>query len=80
MSREEENSKSSRIHRFQATMHLAMGLVYILLGGVVLYIKVFGTIELSEGLAYALGGMMILYGGFRIWRGISFFRRKSTFR
>jgi len=78
MNREEEHSKTTRMHRFQATMHLVMGIVYILLGGVVLYIKVFGTIELSKGLAYALGGMMILYGAFRIWRGIALFRSRNN--
>lgn len=55
--------------RFRAILNLVMGTVYILLGIVVMYLKYFGTIELGALLAYFLGGLFILYGAFRIWRG-----------
>lgn len=55
--------------RFRAMLNLVMGVVYILLGVVVMYLKYFGTIELGALLAYFLGGLFALYGAFRIWRG-----------
>lgn len=56
--------------KFRAVLNLVMGVVYILLGIVVMYLKYFGTIELGALLAYFLGGLFILYGAFRIWRGV----------
>jgi hypothetical protein len=55
-----------------------MGVIYLLLGSSVLYMKYFGAIELNAGVAYLLGGMMILYGFFRLWRGITQVRRRAS--
>lgn len=65
----EEQNRNRGIERFQTIMHLGMGSFYIIIGLLVLYVRYFGTMELSAGLAYALGGLMILYGVFRLWRG-----------
>ncbi|RYG54082.1 MAG: C4-dicarboxylate ABC transporter [Chitinophagaceae bacterium] len=62
--------------RFRGSLHIGMGIMYILIGSLVLYIKYFGAMELPSGLAYVLGTMMLLYGIFRLWRGITFMRQR----
>lgn len=71
---EERNKSNDSIIRFRATMHLGMGTIYIVLGLIVMYVKAFGTMALSATFAYILSGFMVLYGAFRIWRGIADFR------
>jgi len=51
-------------------LSLVTGLFYIVLGIVVILYKFFFTV-LEPGVAYALGGLLILYGIFRIYRAIS---------
>lgn len=64
------NSRNG-MQRFQTIMHLGMGGFYLVVGMLVLFVKYFGTMELSSGLAYTLGTLMIIYGLFRVWRGIA---------
>ncbi|RYD59509.1 MAG: hypothetical protein EOP56_01195 [Sphingobacteriales bacterium] len=70
MSYDERNESNKGYQRFKATMHIGMGIFYLLIGASVIYIKYFGAMELPTGFAYVLGSLMLLYGGFRIWRGI----------
>ncbi|PWN69907.1 C4-dicarboxylate ABC transporter [Chryseobacterium phosphatilyticum] len=51
-------------------LSLVTGLFYIVLGIVVIVYKFFFTI-LEPAIAYALGGVLIIYGVFRIYRAIS---------
>ncbi|NPA08240.1 MAG: C4-dicarboxylate ABC transporter [Chlorobi bacterium] len=51
-------------------LSLVTGLFYIVLGIVVIFYKFFFTV-LDPGVAYALGGLLILYGIFRIYRAIT---------
>jgi len=68
---EDEQSSAGRTYsNFRSTMDLGMGSIYIIIGILVLYLKYFGTMELSNGYAYALGGLLCAYGLFRIYRGI----------
>ncbi|GAA4449891.1 hypothetical protein [Rurimicrobium arvi] len=55
--------------KWRAYLHLAMGLVYLLMGGLVLYMRKFGSIELTDFSTYGLCSLLGLYGLFRIWRG-----------
>ncbi|WP_406567581.1 C4-dicarboxylate ABC transporter [Chryseobacterium oryctis] len=50
-------------------LSLVTGFFYIVLGVVVIIYKFFFTI-LEPMVAYALGGLLILYGVFRIYRAI----------
>lgn len=59
----------------KAWLHLGMGVVYLLMSGLVIYAKHFGTISLSEGTAYAMGTLLALYGVFRLYRGIADIRQ-----
>ena len=67
MSYEERNKG---LQRFQSVMHLGMGVFYVIVGALIIFVKSFGTMELPSALAYTLGGLMIAYGIFRVWRGI----------
>ncbi|CAA7390322.1 hypothetical protein CHRY9393_02626 [Chryseobacterium fistulae] len=51
-------------------LSLITGLFYIVLGIVVIIYKFFFTI-LEPAIAYPLGGVLIIYGIFRIFRAIS---------
>ena len=79
MTNENQNNppRKNAYERMQIPLHLGMGSIYIIFGFLVLYIKYFGSIELSAALAYALGGLMLLYGIFRIWRGITLLRQSN---
>lgn len=75
MDHEERNKSGKGYQQFRAILHVGMGSFYLLIGGLVLYIKQFGSMDLSSGLAYPLGVLILLYGIFRLWRGITDMRR-----
>jgi hypothetical protein len=50
-----------------------MGLIYIGIGGFVIQKQWFMTV-LDKSLSYALGGVMIVYGLFRIFRAYQSFK------
>jgi hypothetical protein len=70
MATEERKKNEHGYTRLKAIQHIAMGIVYFILAGVMFYLKKFGAIELGTWMAYSLGSILVLYGGFRIWRGI----------
>ncbi len=55
---------------------IGMGVLYIVIGCLTIYVKYFGTIVLSGSLAYTLGGILIAYGLFRIVRAWNQIKRK----
>lgn len=64
---------------FGSAMHVGMGVVYLALAGFVIYSGHFGTgLPLSQGQSYAVGGLMALYGLFRLYRGIVQMRRQRS--
>lgn len=66
----DRNRKGTNWQRVRAMQHIGMGAVYIVIAALLFWVKTFGTIELSKGVAYALGGLLLVYGAFRIWRGL----------
>ncbi len=75
MDREERNSKNKSLLNFKASMHIGMGVLYMALAAVVIYFNDIGKIMLPTGLDYAIATLMVIYGGFRIWRGITQLRQ-----
>lgn len=71
MNYQEKKSGSKNYDRLRGSMHIGMGLFYLVTGVLVLYVKYFGTLQLPDMLAYALGVLMLAYGVFRIWRGVA---------
>lgn len=80
MSYEEQNEQSPVYRRFRDSMDIGMGVFYIVIGCVILSVKYFGSIELSAVYAYILGGLMLVYGSFRIYRGIRGMRQRPRGR
>ena len=64
--------------RFKAGLHLVMGIVYVILGASVFYIKRFGSMDLDPVIAYLLSGLFALYGIFRIWRGFTDYKHMRS--
>lgn len=71
MNYEERSNSNSGYQRFRATLHMGMGVFYVCIGILIIYVKYFGSMALPEVFAYVLGSMMILYGLFRVWRGFA---------
>lgn len=77
---ERQQSSNGTYNRFQSTLNIGMGLVYLIIGITIVYMKYYGAVPLGPGLAYALGGLMIVYGVFRLWRGFMDIRRMKSNR
>lgn len=69
MSNDDRSRKGTNWQRIRAMQHIGMGAVYIIIACLLFWVKTFGSISLSNGVAYALGSLLLLYGAFRIWRG-----------
>jgi hypothetical protein len=67
---EDQSTERSGYSKFRVAMDVVMGVIYLGLAGFVWYKKQFGVIELYSGVVYAMSGMLVLYGSFRIYRGI----------
>ena len=76
MSFEERMEENKSYKSFRTSLDLGMGIFYILIGAFVIYAKYFGTMELPGTYAYILGSLMILYGIFRVYRGLAVVMRK----
>lgn len=71
-----ENNRDKGMLKFQSIMHVTMGVFYLIAGSLILYVKYFGAMELPPALAYVLGSLMMVYGAFRFWRGITALRQR----
>lgn len=74
MNPDERNIRNKGYNSFRGVAHIAIGLLYIVVGGVIGYFKTFGTIALSNVAAYGITTLMALYGLFRIYRGWMYLR------
>lgn len=80
MNHEERNEQSGPYRSFRDSLDLGMGFFYIIIGLAILSLKYFGNMELSPAYSYILGSLMLLYGAFRIYRGIRNFRTRQKRR
>ncbi len=76
MSAEENYNANKKATSFRAILDFVMGTVYIVLAGVVLYSRHFGTIELPPATVYGMSGLLIVYGVFRIYLGFKRYRQE----
>jgi hypothetical protein len=67
----EEIGQSKSYKNVRAVLHIGMGGIYLLFGFIIATYKNFMTRELGTGMAYAIGGLMIAYGAFRLYRGFA---------
>ena len=68
--RERENPYSL----FRLSLDTGMGILYLVIAVLIFMNRKFGTIELEPLLVYALSGLLVFYGGFRIYRAIEGFK------
>lgn len=73
MNTQERNRQDKGYVRFRTIFNIAMGLLYIACGILVVMAKKLGfrfSVPISGAFVFSLGGLFILYGLFRIYRGI----------
>jgi hypothetical protein len=70
MNYEERSEQSGPYRHFRSSLDVGMGIFYIVISITIVSMKYFGFMELSKASAYIFGGLMTLYGLFRIYRGI----------
>jgi hypothetical protein len=73
-----ENNNRKSFAKLGATRHVVMGIIYLLMALLLFYVKRFGSIELPNGVVYALSVLLVIYGAFRLWRGIADFRNMGS--
>ncbi len=78
MASDYEDKKMKAFANRRALMDYGMGILYLAAGGFLVLAKPVGSeMEvLPEPLSYVLGGLLLIYGGFRIYRGF----KKNYFR
>lgn len=77
MNLDERMTESRTYKSFRTSLDMAMGAIYVIVGVVLFTMHYFGTVELSASTAYVLGTVMLLYGAFRLYRGIIVLFRKQ---
>lgn len=75
MDNEESRGGNKGYRNVRSVLHIGMGGIYLLFGGIIIAYQNFGTLGLSPGMSWAIGGLMILYGGFRLYRGFADMRQ-----
>lgn len=73
MNIQERNKRNKGYVQFRMIFDIAMGVLYIACGVLVVEAKKFGfqfNVPISMTFLWSLGGLFILYGLFRIYRGI----------
>ena len=78
MSYEESNERKRSRQSFRTILDVGMGIFYVVIGALVLLFKSFGTLQIPPVIAYILGGMMVIGGGFRFYRGLKIIMGKDN--
>ena len=63
--------------KYQPILDIGMGLLYIGLSGYILISGHFGNFQLTGVLAYGMIALLLVYGAFRIYRGVTEHRRNK---
>ena len=80
MNNEDSRGENRGYRNVRSVLHIGMGGVYLLFGSIIIAYQNFGTLGLSPVMAYTIGGLMLLYGVFRLWRGFAGMRELSRER
>jgi hypothetical protein len=70
MNYEESDERKKSRSSFRTIMDIGMGLFYVAIGGVLVFLKKFGLMEVPAWVAYSLGTIMMVGGAFRFYKGL----------
>ncbi len=70
MSYGESNERERSRKGFRTPLDIGMGLFYVVIGGVIMVTRSFGNVPIPALVCYVLGGMMVVGGCFRFYRGL----------
>ena len=70
MSNEESIERKRSRRGYRTPLDIGMGIFYVIIGIVVMTVKAFGDMKIPPAIAYVLGGMMVIGGSFRFYRGL----------
>jgi hypothetical protein len=70
MSNEESSERQRAGRGYRTPLDLGMGIFYVIIGFYFIIAKSFGDMKIPPFIAYILGGMMVIGGGFRFYRGL----------
>jgi hypothetical protein len=63
-----EDRRSNR--QFRTSLDVGMGIFYVFIGGYVIVVQSFGNMGIPKIISWVLGGMMVVGGVARFYRGI----------
>ncbi len=69
--------RNKAARQLQAGRHLVMGIIFLGIAYLIGTFKKFGNFEFGSGTSYFIAGFLVIYGVFRIWRGIVTFREED---
>ncbi len=70
MSYEESDARRTSNQGFRTVMDIGMGVFYVGIGLWLIIYKAFGNMPVPPFIAWLLGGMMLVGGAFRFYKGI----------
>jgi predicted phage tail protein len=70
MSYEESSARRKSNQYFRTSMDIGMGIFYAIIGAMLLFTRSFASVSVPAWVAYTLGGMMLVGGLFRFYRGV----------
>ncbi len=69
MSFDSNNDRKNSINKMRGIMGIAMGVIYLLMAVLVVYLQKIGYFQIGNIFSYAVAALMLAYGVFRIYRG-----------
>lgn len=69
MSYDQRSGRRSTKVPIKSIIDMVMGVLYALAGSMAIIATKIGKMQIPEAVAYVLGGMIVLYGGMRFYRG-----------
>ncbi len=77
MNYKQGESRKKSFHTMRGIMGITMGLVYLLIAAMIIYMQKMKQIDIGDTFSYIAGGLMAAYGLFRIYRGWMFTKGKG---
>ncbi len=65
-----EDRRRPARNQLRTSLDIGMGIFYLVIGSLVVYFRAFGNLPLPAWIAYLIGGMMIVGGGARFYKGL----------